>query len=219
MCLFFIDNAMAGVGSVLLRGVVKHFQPRTGEQMVKSLENLEKNLWGKSLGELSESDIKQLMKSGFDPEKIIKDMEKFKREILPEGIGVFLPEEGRYVLVKTYHRMSEYIDSPVFLRWWSQDDFRRHAFFYIQKGDLAGNSELLLRWWDEAKVTGMEEQLESYMRSSLKEVVDNFSPDEVMERLNVDPFLDTVFKTIKESEFFSDDMKPILERLFKEFWY
>ncbi len=103
------------------------------------------------------------------------------------------------------------------MRWWSQDDFRRYAFFYIQKGDLAGNSELLLRWWNEAKVTGMEEQLESYMRSSLKEVVDNFSPDEVMERLNVDPFLDTVFKTIKESEFFSDDMKPILERLFKEF--
>ncbi len=100
VCLFFIDNAMAGVGSALLRGVVKHFQPRTGEQMVKSLENLEKNLWGKSLGELSESDIKQLMKSGFDPEKIIKDMEKFKREILPEGIGVFLPEEGRHVLVK-----------------------------------------------------------------------------------------------------------------------
>ncbi len=130
-------------------------------------------------------------------------------------------------ITRTYLIMLRYVHSPAFLRWWNQAEFRNSIFHGIQRDQLVQNPKLLYKWWDEVKVRGndfnvsehrFENRLESYMRSSFKEVVNRLPPlDEVMEALMADPFLDTVFRTMGESETFADDVRPILEKLFKEF--
>lgn len=224
--LFFIENAMAvrlvSLGNSVVKAAKHFLLPKSTEEMRRSLENLEMEFWGKSLssGKLSEAEIRQTMDSGFNPKELLQKLEKFRAEanfVHPEVPSFLWESASESVLVRVCLAMMDYVDTPVFLRWLDQPEFRKYTFFYIYKSDLAENSEFLLKWWDEAKIQGEGEMMESYMRSSFQEVVDVFPPDEVMESLTVDPFLDRVFRTMRENTIFSNDMKPILEKLFKEF--
>ena len=138
LSLFFINSAVAAgwsdLGNALVRTGKRLLLPKTSEEMVESLERLEEVVWGKSLGEFSESDIKQLIDSEFDPEKLIKDIKGFRREATPLGLErTWDPDIELNVFIRIVMRMLGYIRSPIFLRWWSQANFRKYTFLYIQK--------------------------------------------------------------------------------------
>ena len=116
--------------------------------------------------------------------------------------------------------VQHHANSPIVLRWWSQVDFRDYIFLRVLKSDFTENPELLLRWWEEAKARediGLV-LFDQYIESSFKKVkkiMDSDSSVDIAEAMALDPFLKIVLKAMKESDFFADNMEPVIEKAFK----
>ena len=226
--LFFIQNATAaGLGNLttpvkeFLRARAAYLGIGKKSHMRESLHELEERLWGESLGDISDFDIEQLMEFGFNPKEIIEELENVRKEVQLAPSPVVLPHEGEAIIARICTKVFAYINSPIFLRWWSQERFRKYTFHLIRKDDFQANSELLLKWWRESKVREQfdGEDMESYIRSSFEEIMRKYSSEEIFfsQVLHEDPFLRTVFRAIKRDRNFADEVKPIFGELFKEF--
>lgn len=222
--LFVFNNALAGKGEVFLNSLTraaKYLRNQENQKIAESLLELERKLWGKSLGDISKTDVKGLIEADFNPTNIMRNMENERGEFISRSWSGSAIDDA----VKTNVFgvvLADYTHSPVFMRWWDQADFRNYTFTFIKKPQLTENEKLLLGWWDELKIrternNSMEgDKLLYYIRSSLQSIVEQY-PSDFAKAVGTDPFLLTVFKAINESDSFADDIEPVLDKLFREF--
>ena len=235
LSLLFTQNALAGGHELLksiLRGAAKQSRqlPTPEKEIANSLQDLEERLWGQSFEALSESDAKACIESDFMPADIVRSMDENRKELTSHPSPPAADEIDEIVKINAIHRVAtQHVQSPVYLRWWDNaEDFRSHAFLYLDKRHLSGNHELLMRWWDEIKVrvkkaeespdqrNSMEkDKIVHYIRGSLESIIEKY-PSDFRGALGTDPFLRTVIRAINENRTFADDIKPVFNKLLRE---
>ena len=242
----FFETALAGRrGDSLLRSLkraVRQLEDDREIKMMESLQELEKRFWGKSFGDISIYDVRNLRSIDFDLEDIMRRMENDRERFRSRPEPPSEDELDEITKINTFGVvfMEGYIHSSFFLRWWDHaEDFREYVFTRIDKRHLSGNHGLLLRWWDEIKIRAKENQMQEemlaaiwrdetevrvrendqlvrYIRTSFENVIGE-RPFDFDQALDKDAFLHTVFRAMDENESFADDMEPVFERLFREF--
>ncbi len=226
LSLFLFENALAGGGrgSFLvnfLGRAAKRLRAQENQKAVASLQELETRLWGQSFGDIPEYDVKRMVDSDFKPTDIMRYMENNREEFASRPVVPSDVDEAVKLNVFQKVFRGGHVDSPVFLRWWDHaDDFRNFTYTYIEKRHLTGNWELLLRWWNETKLRAKKnntmetDKLARDIQRSVEDVVSQY-PSDFFEAIYKNPFLNTVFRAMNDSDDFADDVDPVLERLFR----
>ena len=196
--LFFPNNVFAIQVHVFKKALTALAQgsiKRENVLFVKEFENLERKM-GFSGTPLRQDELVSLRKTGLDP--VILQNAESKKEV--------------FRIVE-----SDFLDSILTLRWWKYEEFRDTVFDSLTKDRLGGNEELLLKWWEEAKLRGQSEKLEDFVTSSFKgkEFYDE-QVNDFIDFLGEDEFLGTVFRAIGNSDEFASDASPVINRAFQK---
>ena len=106
------------------------------------------------------------------------------------------------------------LNSPIFPRWWNvSEDFREFIFPHIKNPYLLvtrdNNPNVLLKWWDEAKLRGKTDWLEAFVETSFRNT--RVSYNAFNRPYYNDDFVVTVFKAIRESDDFNREIQHILQ--------
>ncbi len=196
--LFFSINAFAinlSSSKILRRsvlGIARESIRKTNKRFVQSFRELEEAL-GISEPDLASWEILSLRRAGFNPVALQAHSES-SDEILQ--------------IVE-----SRFLDSVLTLRWWGNRAFRERVFYSITKKHFEGRWgwELLLKWWEEAKLGDEAGRLEDWMASSFKAVESyNVEGREVLDLIENDKFLSTVFRAVGENEDFRNEVGIII---------
>ena len=112
----------------------------------------------------------------------------------------------------------------IFGLWWLDPDFRRILFESMTEEHI-DNVDVFFKWWNEARVVGVESRLKDFTESSLRKMgvsIEEFmglgkQTDEtdphLVKQINSNPFLGTVLKATGENEHFIDSWLETLSEM------
>ncbi len=192
--LFFSINVFAINSSRTIKnfisGIARESIRKTNEKFVEGFRELEEAL-GVSGPNLTPQEILSLRRAGFNP-VALQAHSKSSDEI--------------FQIVE-----SRFLGSILTLRWWGNRAFRERVFDSITKEHLTGRWELLLKWWEEAKLREEIGRLEEWIASSFKAGESyNVRGHEVFDLTEDDRFLSTIFRAVNESEDFHNEVSIVI---------